>query len=1076
MSQLFTCRRPVWQRHALAGLITLAVMLGLGDGIVGFSGVAQAQKAGVLTGTTSWSDTAWMNFIRQKIVDTGLYPDGIDQIDCSYSDPTLAQLSSYRLLVVFANATGLNSSDNFGNVLGDYMSTVPSGAVLLFLPNTWQTGVSGAPAIGGKFLAQYALVSQSGTAQTSATARGNLVADDALSDSIPEFDCGTNCARVTDITPLPGAQVAATWKDGTILAVHGPRRVDLNMQAVDESVLSGSWKAKGNVLLTRALYFLSVPLMPTPLPADLPSTCIGGSTEPQPVRFRNISDETIQVTRAGLLGSDQDSFSIGMAQSPSLSNPIAVRPGQTLSVDVSFHPEEEGPQTAALYLELDGYQPISTPLAGTTKGNLSVSVSPIDFGGILGGTTGGPIAVRLKNIGKIPVTVNKPVLKDAVHFELHTVVSEPTVSLYPGATYLFDVKFVPGMDTGTLSSELTITSSDASSPLVIPILAMAGSPAVKIPYSVIIMPDTPTGALGLPQVIPVTNIGFSDLHVTELSTDNGDFTVLNPPPMGTPWVIAAQQTKNFQVVFSPQSQGARSGTLTLKSDEPPAMGSENSNKTISLFGTGTLPVFRVSANFVDFGTVGIGMDVPAKTVDLINTGDGDLLINDVSILPGDGAAAFRVKSPTLPFVLAAGATIPLTLNFAPKVAGLSSASLRIVPNLGSGDAVIVALSGTGNGAVGVISPGTVNFGDVKVRNQATQSVTLTNNGNQDLTLLKTVVVPSLGIFAAMAPPDGTKIAPGKSITVNLVCIPANGGVSTGRLDLQTDDPAVKGGTKFSVALNVNGVAPMLSVTPAKLEFEPVFVGQRSGMRLITVKNTGSLTVDNLSIEISASPETGSDDSDNFSVMPGWKSMLAPGETSQIGIFFEPHIGKAKMLATAVLKADGSQVAMTVPLQGSSMSALLGVQPERIHFDDTATGQMSQVKYLTLRNDSSDILALEVIPPANDEFQVDTTQSKLSLPAGESTRVALLFAPRTPGDKSESIEVRLKDTKISLVTVEMDGAGVVNKMMPTEPPPVDMAPGCHFTATPHTHPQDFAPLFALAALATLLFLRRRASRN
>ena len=35
----------------------------------------------------------------------------------------------------------------------------------------------------------------------------------------------------------PGATVVAYWQDGTILAVHGKRRVDLNMMPADDTVI-----------------------------------------------------------------------------------------------------------------------------------------------------------------------------------------------------------------------------------------------------------------------------------------------------------------------------------------------------------------------------------------------------------------------------------------------------------------------------------------------------------------------------------------------------------------------------------------------------------------------------------------------------------------------------------------------------------------------------------------------------------------------------------------------------------------------------------------------------------------------
>ena len=78
--------------------------------------------------------------MKQKIVATGLYT-AVDQIDAAFRDPTLAQLQDYKLVVVLSSDYGLSSADGVGNALGDYMAMVPGAAVLVFQPNTWQTGL-----------------------------------------------------------------------------------------------------------------------------------------------------------------------------------------------------------------------------------------------------------------------------------------------------------------------------------------------------------------------------------------------------------------------------------------------------------------------------------------------------------------------------------------------------------------------------------------------------------------------------------------------------------------------------------------------------------------------------------------------------------------------------------------------------------------------------------------------------------------------------------------------------------------------------------------------------------------------
>ena len=74
------------------------------------------------------------------------------------------------------------------------------------------------------------------------------------------FTCGSNCVRVTGQTVKPGASVVAYWQDGTILAVRGKRRVDLNMMPANDTVITGSWQAAGGDLITNAILYLSAPI------------------------------------------------------------------------------------------------------------------------------------------------------------------------------------------------------------------------------------------------------------------------------------------------------------------------------------------------------------------------------------------------------------------------------------------------------------------------------------------------------------------------------------------------------------------------------------------------------------------------------------------------------------------------------------------------------------------------------------------------------------------------------------------------------------------------------------------------
>lgn len=1006
--------------------------------LLGGSGAASAQKAAILTAVRSGESGYWQ-YVKQKIVDTGLYPDGVTQIDCAFSDPTLAQLTPYKLLVVMSSDYGLSSADGIGNAIGDYMAMVPGGSVLMFQPFTWQTGLFGAPAIAGKFLMNNALTTQGMNAATSSTKRGMVVSNDPLVSGVPEFSCGSNCSRVTGTMPKAGAIVSAYWADGTILAVRGKNRVDLNMWPADDSVISGSYKPEGGTLITNAILYLSVPVLPQPRNVSFPGTGLGGSSAPTTIRFKNISDKPLDVTGIGIDGTGKSQFTFKSSRNPTVAAPYTLPVGSELTVDVAFKPQVQGTHSATLFLTLGGGLPrVETPVQGVSKGNLYISLSPIDFGGIPSGTEAGPVTVRIKNTGAAPVDLDKPVLKDTTHYVLTTSLPDAKISMASGATYSFDVKFTPGMTAGDYNTEITVTSTDASSPLTIPVLGLAGPPKAQVPYRSLLLSDVPTGAKGLPLEITISNPGYSELQVTEISAVTTspmmgmgpDFEIPNAPTMASPLKIKARETKNFQLVFAPQLDGLRTGKLTLKTNEPaPMMGT--SDIVISLAGIGTKPQFKVGQTELDFKAVNIGAAVPTQNIDLINSGDGDLLVKEVSIAMGPGSDSFTVATlDPVPFVLRAGATVPVTVAFVPKSAGMLSATLRVVTDLVTGGSAMVALKGEANGAVGKVSPATLNFGDQKVKQMVTKPVTLTNTGNKDLTILRSRLTPTVGIFAAMLPADGTVIKPGMNVTINVTCMPAMVGAATGSLLIETDDPAVMGGTKFTVPINVNGVVGNVTITPLTIDFmTPLYVGQKSDMQTVKVTNSGNVVIDNLAVKLSGT------DSGDFTVVTGFKTKLMAGESTDIGFVFEPRVAKMMQSATVVIEADGVQVPMTVALKASSLSPLISVNPGNLKFDRTVVGKESAPKYLVISNDGGQPLELAVIGPPGEDWAIDTSDSKLNLMPGDQTRVAVVFAPKATGSKSESIEIRLKGTNISAASIGVEGEAV------NPPPPPMMNEGC-----------------------------------
>lgn len=1039
------------------GMVLLSVLL------VGTAATARAQKAAIVAAVSS-SESGWVTAMTRKITDTGLYPGGVDYIPSAFGYPSLAQLSPYNLIVVFSSDYGLGNGPGLGRSLGDYLATVPAGGVLLFDPFTWQTGLTGAPAISDKFLSDYALTTQSSSATASVTKRGTVLPNDPLTVGVPDFACGSTCYRLTGLTAKPGATVSAYWDDGSILAVRGPRRVDLNMLPADDTLISGSYKPAGGTLITNAILYLGSAVSATPSNVSFAATALGASSVATTITFKNPSIRSVDVIGLGLEGTGKAQFNLKTPLAPSPASPLTLAGGASFTVEVRFRPQDQGTHQASLYVDLATSSRTSVSLTGESKGSLYLVKSPVDFGGIATGATAGPVTVRILNTGSAPVDLDKPVLADTTHYELGTPLPDAKVTLIKGASYSFTVKFTPGMTPGQFPTQVTVTSTDPSSPLVIPVLGMAGPPKLQISATSLVLPDVPLGSMGTPIDLTLANTGNSELSVTSITSSADDFTIPNAPTAMSPLNVAPRESAVFQIVFTPKARGLRTAALTLKSNEPPAMGMMTSDRVVNLVSTGTVPQLRVDTTQLDFGSATFGKSVAPKTVTLYNDGDGALRVKEVSIPMGMGIHAdsfSATPAAAVPFVLHAGASIPIDVAFVPKQAGMLGASLRIVTDLmGMGGTAAVALKGEANGSIGQISATALEFGDQRIKLAVMKAVTLTNKGNKPLTVLRSRVIAMMGEFTAALPADNTVVMPGASLSIAVTANLAAIGAVQGRLEIETDDPTVAGGTKFSVNLSANGVVNNVSITPALLDFTPpIYVGQTSLMQVFTIRNTGSIPIDNLIARMSGS------DAADFRIAMAGKSKLQPGESTDIGIVFAPRFAKTGHQATAVVEADGVQAPMQITLKGSSLAPVITLQPSAVQFEPRAVGELSQAKQITLINESSGVLELEVLPPAGGEFVLDTSQAVLKMKPGDVTKLSVVFAPQSVGAKTASIDVRLKGSSFNIDSISLQGLAITPKA-----PPPEMTSGC--SASPRSPRSAAAGALLLILLGAGMLARRR----
>ena len=290
------------------------------------------------------------------------------------------------------------------------------------------------------------------------------------------------------------------------------------------------------------------------------------TSQSQIVTLGNTSNSTVNVTDAAVTGTG---FS-----TTGLTTPLALSPGQNATFSVVFAPRAAGSVTGNLALTNDGSTAtVNVALSATavTLGSLTANPTSFNFGSVLVGSNQTQTET-LTNVGNQNVTLSTPVIS-GVGFS-YTGFTLP-LTLAPNQSTTFGVVFTPTA-TGTIDGTLSIPNSGSSAALDIALSGTGATPAVaqlQVTPSTINVGNVTVGTSGT-QTGTLTAIGVA-VTVSSVSVGGSEFVV-----GGIPVTIAAGQSANFTVTFTPQSSGTASVTAVFTSN------ASNSSASVTLTGTG----------------------------------------------------------------------------------------------------------------------------------------------------------------------------------------------------------------------------------------------------------------------------------------------------------------------------------------------------------------------------------------------------------------------------------------------------------------------------------------------------------
>jgi hypothetical protein len=297
------------------------------------------------------------------------------------------------------------------------------------------------------------------------------------------------------------------------------------------------------------------------------------------------------------------------------------------------------------------------------------------------------------------------------------------------------------------------------------------------------------------------------------------------------------------------------------------------------------------------------------------------------------------------------------------------------------------------------APASVTFGNVQIGTSQTQSDTLSNTGGTNL-IVSQVAVTGAG-FSTTGLNLPVTLAPGQSVSFNVIFSPQTAGSVTGNLAV-TNDGA---NSPLNIALAGTAVAAgSLTTNPASFTFGSVQVGA-SQSQTETLNNAGGS-----SITISQVSFTGADFNYTGLSLP---LTLAPNQSTTFAVVFAPTtVGPANSILS--ITVSGSTTTLDIALSGTGVTpGNLTATPATIAFTGVQVGK-SQTQTEVVQNTGGSNATISQATVSGTGFSISGLSTPFTLTPGQSTSFSVSFAPGSSGSFTGSVALASNAADSNLV--------------------------------------------------------------
>jgi len=627
-------------------------------------------------------------------------------------------------------------------------------------------------------------------------------------------------------------------------------------------------------------------------------------------------------------------------------------------------------------------------------GDLQLSSTQLGFGKVVVGGSN-TLTVTATNTGATAVTITS-----ARSSTSEFLLSAPTLPLTVPAGQVANLSivftpFAPNNVTGTIA-----ISNNASDPSLMVSLSGTGIAAGQliptpssINFGAVLLGGTQT------QSMTLTNTGGSNITISEATVSGAGFQLSG---LNLPITLNSGQSTTAVVAFSPQSNGAQTGSISLttspsmsapqvrlqaanfKHGSFAARGTSASSDTvsISLSGSGTTAgQLSIVPASLGFPNVKVGTN-QSQSVTVSNLGGSSVAVTQASIT-GSG---FSWSGVSLPLTLAAGQSTTFKVSFDPQVAGTATGSIALSSDA-SNSTLSLPLSGTALAPGSLtVNPTSVAFGSLQVGSSQSHSAVLTNSGGTSVTISQASVTGTGFGLSGLALP--ATLAAGQSTNLTVMFQPKSAASLSASITITSNAP----NPTLTIPLSGTGTSPgVLKANPTSLSFGSVQVGNSTQLSQV-VTNAGSSNV-----TISQYTVAGS----GFGISGFTTPLtLTPGQSYTFVVTYAPQ-SAGTATGNVSITSNASNPNLAVSLAGSGTAAgQLAVSPTTLNFSNVVVGtSASQSATLSASGSSITVTADNF---SGSEFSLSGVSFPLTIQAGNSASFTLTFTPQTTGTASSTL--------------------------------------------------------------------------